>query len=435
MSHTQDSIVIGGGLAGLTAAVLAARSGATVTLFEKAGAPGGRATTQTRDGFAFNQGPHALYRAGAAMRVLRELGIEPHGGTPNASGGHAVRGGRLHALPGGPVSLLTTGLLPLGAKLEFARLLSAFGRIDAATVDDLSVAAWVRRTLRHESARQLLEALFRLATYVDDPEHLSAGVAVRQLQAGLAANVLYLDGGWQTLVDALRRVAEQAGVRIVAGARVTRLEHDGTPRAAVLADGSRHHARAVILAVDPATALALLGEGADPALAAFVHATAPIRAACLDVALSSLPRPRSTFALGIDRPLYLSVHSAAANLAPSGQALIQLAKYLPPGAAEDAGHTERELEELLDLVQPGWRARVVQRRFLPHMTVLGAGADAARCGLRGRPEVALRAIDGVYLAGDWVGHEGWLADASVASARRAAELLATHLAAGRPAAA
>ena len=31
-------------------------------------------------------------------------------------------------------------------------------------------------------------------------------------------------------------------------------------------------------------------------------------------------------------------------------------------------------------------------------------------------------IDGLYLAGDWVGPEGFLVDASVASARRAAEL-------------
>jgi hypothetical protein len=112
-----------------------------------------------------------------------------------------------------------------------------------------------------------------------------------------------------------------------------------------------------------------------------------------------------------------------------------VAKYLGPGATADAGHDEHELEALLDLVQPGWRALVVQRRFLPHMTVLGAGADAARGGLAGRPKVAATGVGGVYLAGDWVGREGWLADASLASARRAAEALTTRLAAERVAAA
>jgi len=435
MSQTQQSIVVGGGLAGLAAATIAARGGATVTLFEKASAPGGRASTQMRDGVALNQGPHALYRGGVGMRVLRELGLEPCGGIPNASGGHAVFEGRLHALPGGPVSLLTTGLLPLGAKLEIARLLAGLGRVDATALDGVSVEEWLRRTIHHEVARRLVEALFRLSTYVNDPERLSAGLAVAQLQTALAENVLYLDGGWQTLVDGLRRAAEQAGVRIVSGARVASLDHDGAVRGVVLADGARRAAGAVVLAVDPAAALALVGEAADPALAAFVRATVPIEAACLDVVLSSLPRPRSTFALGIDRAVYLSVHSAAARLAPPGQAVIQVAKYLRPGTAADAARDEQELEGLLDLVQPGWRALVGQRRFLPHMTVLGAGADAAHGGQAGRPGVAATGVGGVYLAGDWVGREGWLADASLASARRAAEALIARMAAGRAAAA
>ncbi|HWP66899.1 MAG TPA: FAD-dependent oxidoreductase, partial [Candidatus Limnocylindria bacterium] len=143
MPHAADPIVVvGGGLAGLAAAATAARAGVPVTVLEKAAAPGGRAATQVRDGVCLNQGPHALYRGGAGMAVLRELGIEPRGGVPNASGGHAVRAGALHALPGGAVSLLTTSLLPLGAKLELARLLGGLAGRDAAAVDGLTVEAW-----------------------------------------------------------------------------------------------------------------------------------------------------------------------------------------------------------------------------------------------------------------------------------------------------
>ena len=49
---------------------------------------------------------------------------------------------------------------------------------------------------------------------------------------------------------------------------------------------------------------------------------------CLDVALSSLPDKDVLFALGVDRPLYFSVHSAHAKLAPEGGALIHVSKYL-----------------------------------------------------------------------------------------------------------
>jgi hypothetical protein len=57
-------------------------------------------------------------------------------------------------------------------------------------------------------------------------------------------------------------------------------------------------------------------------------AAKPVRLVCLDVALSSLPDKDALFALGVDRPLYFSVHSAYAKLAPKGGALIHIAKYL-----------------------------------------------------------------------------------------------------------
>ena len=65
------------------------------------------------------------------------------------------------------------------------------------------------------------------------------------------------------------------------------------------------------------------------------------------------------FALGIDRPLYLSVHSAYATLGPQGTAVIHVAKYLGSSAG-DARANERELEALMDLIQPGWRELVVR---------------------------------------------------------------------------
>ena len=63
-------VVVGGGLAGLSAAAFLARAGRDVTVLEKAAAPGGRARTLDRDGYRLNLGAHALYRAGVGMAVL-----------------------------------------------------------------------------------------------------------------------------------------------------------------------------------------------------------------------------------------------------------------------------------------------------------------------------------------------------------------------------
>jgi phytoene dehydrogenase-like protein len=130
-----------------------------------------------------------------------------------------------------------------------------------------------------------------------------------------------------------------------------------------------------------------------------------------------------TFALGIDRPLYMSVHSRWADLAPKQTALVHAAKYLPITAC---GHHDRdrvELEQLMDIVQPGWREQIIHQRFLPRMTVTYALVRAREGGLAGRPAVDAPAIEDVYIAGDWVGHAGMLVDAAFASAYRAARLI------------
>ncbi len=77
--------VVGGGIAGLTAASYLARAGTNVTVFEKAPEPGGRAATLESAGFLFNCGGHALYTGGAASSVLAELGVTYGHGTPKGT--------------------------------------------------------------------------------------------------------------------------------------------------------------------------------------------------------------------------------------------------------------------------------------------------------------------------------------------------------------
>jgi len=422
-AQPETIVVIGGGLAGLAGATYLARAGHRVRLYERAAAVGGRALTQTEAGFAFNIGPHALYRGGPAMEVLRELGVTFHGASPNASGGYVLRGGSKHALPGGFVSLLTTGLLSLSAKLETARLLSNLAKIETTPLQGTSVRQWVERAVRHSDLRQLIEALIRLSTYANAAEQQSAGAALAQLQAALAKNVLYLDDGWQTLVDGLRQAAIEAGVAIITGTRVEAIEPDGAAQRVRLAGGPVELAAAVLIAAGPSEAAALLP--ANAAVRQWAAASLPVKAACLDIGLRALPRPRARFALGVDQPIYFSVHSAYARLAPAGgAAVIHVAKYLDPKRSHDAKADERELEGVLDLVQPGWRSLVVERRFLPGMTVAHAVVTAAAGGISGRPSPAVPGTGGVLVAGDWVGPEGMLADASLASARAAARQIA-----------
>jgi phytoene dehydrogenase-like protein len=150
-----------------------------------------------------------------------------------------------------------------------------------------------------------------------------------------------------------------------------------------------------------------------------------LHASCLDVALSRLPVPSRPFVIGMDSPVYLSCHSVAARLAPDGGAVLHALRYHGHGD-QPAGEHRAELAALLDVTQPGWRDVVVHQRFLPKMMVCAALPQPATGGLAGRPACGATGSDGVFLAGDWVGQRGLLAEASLASAREAARAAVSH---------
>ncbi len=371
------------------------------------------------DGIHFNLGPHALYRGGRSVRILGELGIPFTGGSPALSGGYAILRGNKHTLPVGPASLLTTGLLTLAGKAEAAQLLGSLGRLQTEALGGVTLSEWIEGAVVRPDVRELLAALLRLSTYAHDPDRQSAGAALTQIELA-QKGVLYLDGGWQSLVDGLRRAAEGAGVRLVTGIAVAVVERDEAVRGVRLADGTRWEASAVVLAVGPALARDLVERGQETALARWAAEAVPVRAASLDVALTRLPCPHALFALGIDLPFYFSVHSAVARLSPADGAVLHAAKYLGASGPADPRAVEDELEALLEMLQPGWRRFVTRRRFLPSLTVSNALVTAAQGGPRGRPGPEVPGIPGLYIAGDWVGPEGMLADAALASAHGAA---------------
>jgi phytoene dehydrogenase-like protein len=161
---------------------------------------------------------------------------------------------------------------------------------------------------------------------------------------------------------------------------------------------------------------------ARAALRGIVGDLIPARVACLDVALGRLPSPDIPVVQDLDGPRFMTAQSLYSRVAPEGGALIYTFKQLDPRLPGDPREDERDLEDLLDRAQPGWRDALVRRQYLPRIEAVSAFPTAAGGGFAGRPGPRVPGLEGLYLAGDWVGPEGFLVDASVASARRAAEL-------------
>jgi phytoene dehydrogenase-like protein len=255
-----------------------------------------------------------------------------------------------------------------------------------------------------------------------------------------SGGVLYLDGGWQTIVDGLMSEALKAKVSINIGRRVSNIKETvnktskkltiSTPSWRIyFSDGSNILTSNLVIAGSP-TDVQLLFEDSKPEFQSHLFGDGritetrrpnPVRVACLDVALSTLPNPRIPVAIGIDTPFFLSVHSATAKLAPHDAALIHVMKYLGSTHEPNLKDDRLELEAFLESVQPGWRDVLVKERFLPNMVVYNAIVSADQGGILGRPDTKVPQTENLYLVGDWIGPEGLLADASFASAKHVAQ--------------
>lgn len=263
----------------------------------------------------------------------------------------------------------------------------------------------------------------RVFTYCSNLDLVSAEVFVFKLQRSLKHPVLYIDGGWQTLVEGLYQAASQAGARIVCGCRVSTVNHQqGRVQGVRLSDERVIEASFVILATGPDDAAKLLDGGTYAPLCAITDPLIPARVACLDVALRHLPDPRYPVVQDLDTPRFLSAQSVYSHLAPEGGAMIYTFKMLDPTRPGDPKQDERELEALLDTVQPGWRDLLVRRSFLPHIEAIGMLPTANSRGYAGRPDPSVLGIANLYLSGDWIG-KGFLSDPSMGSARQITRLI------------
>ncbi|MFI5750019.1 NAD(P)-binding protein [Streptomyces sp. NPDC051644] len=374
--------IIGGGLAGFTAAITAAESGALVTVHEAHHTLGGRART-AEGPYRTNEGPHALYRRGPHWTWLdRRSLLGPVATLP------LLEGARLRFRLGG-----TLRRTPPFALLRLTRR-----RAEQAPVDT-DFRTWAAGQVGEAGARAAAHYA-AVALYHHDPGALSAAFVQERLRraAALPPEARYPVGGWAQVIDRMAARAWNLGVRIETAARVDADTLDTLARQGP-----------VIVATSLDSARTLLH---DPSLTWDNG-----RTALIDLALRT--RRGDAFAVSdLDAPGWIERFSAQdRTLAPAGQQLVQGQFPLAPGESRATGIARAE--ELLDLGCPGWRERTVWRR-----EALASGRTGAvdRPGTTWRDRPAIDRGNGIYLAGDQVAAPGLLSEVSFNSGMEAALL-------------
>ncbi|UUZ81947.1 hypothetical protein LJK88_46750 [Paenibacillus sp. P26] len=188
-----------------------------------------------------------------------------------------------------------------------------------------------------------------------------------------------------------------------------------------LSDDSVINVSAVIAATGPHEVCRLVQGAERMSIGKWKEESRPLYAACLDVALKQFPYPERVFALGLDEPLYFSKHSGPVTLSDNGALVLHAMRYNDNDHLRDASSDEKALTDLMDLLEPGWEKEVVAMRFSPNVLVGYDSRTLYHNGAGPAPSPVVPEVTGLYVAGDWVGAEGRLADAGMASAKQAAE--------------
>jgi len=177
-------IVIGAGIAGLSAAWRLQQRGHSVELIERESNAGGRMRSERHDGFVIDRGAQFISSAYHNLHALAaEVGLAGEVRTMVRPRNAVLRDGILHpADHASPLSLLASSLVSARTRLRLPRLLLELWRhrahIDprrpelAAAIDDEDMPSFVRRVLGDEALEYLLAPEFS-ATFDSDPEEFS----------------------------------------------------------------------------------------------------------------------------------------------------------------------------------------------------------------------------------------------------------------------
>lgn len=311
-------LVLGGGIGGLTVALVLARAGLRPLVLDAAAVPGGVVSTHTVGGLTLDAGAES-FAVGrpATAALIDELGLTDRVVQPAPVGAwvrHAGGAAPLPVLaflgiPGHPWAADVRRIIGLPGSVR-----TLLDRIRPARAASGALGPLVRQRMGRRVLERLVEPVAG-GVYAADPDTLDLGIvapglpaalrrtgslagAARQLRGGggrPGSAVASLTGGLHTLVPALVAAVTAAGGAVRTGVRVTDLTCAGGWRVAT--DTGDMAAERVVLAL-PAPATARLLTASLPALPAagvgvFAQPVSPVALVTLvvdDARLDTAPR-------------------------------------------------------------------------------------------------------------------------------------------------
>jgi oxygen-dependent protoporphyrinogen oxidase len=308
----RDAVIIGAGLAGLTAGVLLDKAQRSVAVIDSAIRPGGVIRSEWKDGFLLEYGPTTVMATPDLMDLIDDLGLKQDMLIADAKIPRYVRlGSRLLPVPLSPPSLLSTPLLGGRAKI---RLFTEFFRSHQQHSPDETLSSFVSRRFGNDVLENILKP-FVSGIWAGDADQLSARAAMPRLveleekygsvtaaffrerkkrDARVPRGLVSFKNGWETLTQKLS--ARLTG-KISLDTKILRLSRSHeTERWVVETDRGAFESGNVFLAA-PAHALSPLIHpiSDDTALALKLISYAPVAVIHAAVARTDIKHPLNGF--------------------------------------------------------------------------------------------------------------------------------------------
>ena len=432
-------MVVGGGLAGLSAAVEAADGGAAVTLLERRPRLGGATWSFERHGIWFDNGQHVFMRCCTAYRAFLErigsadgVWMQSRLDVPVLAPGGPV--GSIKQTPGpAPLhlapALLTYPHLSLRQRLGVLRAGLALRRLDPddPALDDMAFGDWLSAHGQDATAIETFWNLIVLPTVNATAADASLKLAAKVFVTGLLTEAGAADIGWARVPlsalhgDAARRVLEAAGNEVRTGVPVKAVRTGAGGGLEVQADGQVIEADSVVVAVPHDAVAELLPTGTVAAQDRLVELGAsPIVNVHL---VYDRPVTGMAFFAGVGTDAqFVFDRTGGAGLDDGRQCLaVSLSaaeSYIGMASADLVAHFTAELARLLPAAADATVTESIVTRE-HSATFLGVpGTHSLRAGVES-------GLPGVYLAGAWSG-TGWPAtmEGAVRSGTEAGRLAA-----------
>lgn len=408
------AVVVGGGLAGIAAALELADAGESVTLLEGRSRLGGATFSIERDGLWVDNGQHVFLRCCTAYRAfLERIGatsqttLQRRLAIPVLRPGGRTAWLRRTGLPAPlhlGLSIAGFGPLPVRERLRLLPAIRALQRLslDDPSLDESSFGDWLAQHGQGERALSVLWDLIALPTLNLRAKDASLALAAMVFKTGLLEDSSAADVGWAN--TPLQRLHGDAGAKALAAAGVQvhlRARVGALAGSTVAWDGGAIEASTVVLAVPHDAAAELLPAGALPdGVDPQQLGVSPI--VNLHVVYDR-PVLRHPFAAAVDSPVQWVFDRTASSGLREGQ-------YLAVSLSGADAYTESTADELreqfvgaLRELLPDANAAEMISFFVtrePRATFRGVPGTAAH-----RPGPATN-MPGLYLAGAWTS-TGW----------------------------